>query len=660
MKRTFLISLFLLIFSGIYAEEGILFVSAPKSVVVGEMFDVTYTLKEKNAGRAPALDDLDWLEIVYGPTVSQSTNNSVINGKHSVSHSTIYRWKMKAKVTGTFSIPEVSITTENGNYTSNAKSIIVLPKAEGDVKASKEVNVKPDDVFVRIKLSKSSVYENENVLATISLYSRLSISNVENVKFPDFKGFFIEQIELPDGRTLTTERYNGVNYYMVNFAQYNLFPLQTGDIEIEAGTYDLKVMVEDPTAQVSTFFGSHNVKVEKTISLKSPAISLKVKPLPTDSTSLFKGTVGDYKLTASIDTTTIMQGDSVKIRLDISGKGNIRLVEAPEITPSDNFKVERTKVDVISKNEDAGVSGTKTIEYTIIPTNSGDLMIHLPGLVYFDPQSSTYKRTDDKEFKLAVSYFAPSTNEKENVEESAEERDILEKEIIPDIVFAFDVSLSMLAEDFKPNRQEAAKEFMTSVSEQIGDKNLGLVLFGAEGVVECPLTANSTQFQQAITLIDSCKIDRGGTAIGTGLALSVNMFGQNTNSAKHIVLITDGSNNLGMISPHTAGEIAQLYNVTIHIIGIGDTKAAKYPIKTSKGTEYQDILPDIDEKLLTGIASATGGKYYRATNNDSLNEICKKIAADLTEKQNKQSSLVSKNGLSKERAMQILEAISVE
>ncbi|MDD6211501.1 MAG: VWA domain-containing protein [Bacteroidales bacterium] len=193
-----------------------------------------------------------------------------------------------------------------------------------------------------------------------------------------------------------------------------------------------------------------------------------------------------------------------------------------------------------------------------------------------------------------------------------------------DIVMALDISSSMLAEDLKPNRLEAAKDVAGSFVSGRPHDNIGLVLFAAESFTQVPLTTDHTVLLNLLHNV-SCGVIEDGTAIGLGLANAVSRIKDSKAKSKVIILLTDGSNNRGEIAPATAAEIAKTFGVRVYTIGVGTQGMAPYPIQTAMGIRYQNIPVDIDENTLTQIATITGGKYFRATDNRKLKDIYEEI-----------------------------------
>ena len=196
-----------------------------------------------------------------------------------------------------------------------------------------------------------------------------------------------------------------------------------------------------------------------------------------------------------------------------------------------------------------------------------------------------------------------------------------------DIVLAMDISVSMLAQDLKPNRLEASKNVaMNFISKRINDR-VGLVIFEGESFTQCPLTTDHNVLLNLFKDVKTGIVD-GGTAIGMGLATAVNRLKDSKSISKVVILLTDGVNNKGTIPPLTAAEIAKKFGIRVYTIGVGTEGLAKTPIGKVNGKYHYDYVEvEIDEQILQDIATITDGKYFRATNNNSLKEIYKDIDA---------------------------------
>jgi Ca-activated chloride channel family protein len=189
-----------------------------------------------------------------------------------------------------------------------------------------------------------------------------------------------------------------------------------------------------------------------------------------------------------------------------------------------------------------------------------------------------------------------------------------------DIALILDVSSSMLAQDFKPSRIDAAKKITENFINARTSDNIGLVVFARVAFTQCPLTIDYRILRERLQDVQSGVLE-DGTAIGNAIANAVNRLKDSKANSKVMILLTDGVNNAGEVDPVTAAEIAQLYNIRIYTIGVGTRGEAPYPVQTPFGIQYQNAKVEIDEETLQEIAGITGGKYFRATNNRKLEEI---------------------------------------
>lgn len=198
-----------------------------------------------------------------------------------------------------------------------------------------------------------------------------------------------------------------------------------------------------------------------------------------------------------------------------------------------------------------------------------------------------------------------------------------------DIMLAMDVSTSMLAEDLKPNRMEAAKKVAAEFISDRANDNIGLTIFAGEAFTQCPMTTDHASLLNLLQGVRTDIASRGliadGTAVGMGLANAVSRLKESKAKSKVIILLTDGSNNMGDISPLTAAQIAKSLGIRVYTIGVGTNTVAPYPVMVGGTTQYVNVPAEIDTKTLKDIAQSTDGGFYRATNNAELKEIYKDI-----------------------------------
>ncbi len=405
-KLFFLFILFLTGSFTVLAQDVTFKATAPASVVVGEQFRLTYTTNKP--GKELRVPDLAGFDVLMGDVRSESHQSVLSNGQYvSVdSYSRVYT--LVANKEGTFNIPPATIQIGNSEYKSNSLSIKALPKdKENDAVAQQAQSgstsgITNESLFVRMHVSKNSVYENEGFLVTFKLFSLHDVSGFENIKFPEFEGFISQDIELPQNKQMEMENVNGRNYLTLVLKQTILYPQRSGSITIGAGKYDIVVQIRTKQKVQSIFDGFMDTYAPAKKSLTSAPATINVKPLPAGKPASFSGALGEYTMNSSISLNTVKANEAITVKVNISGTGNIKLISNPEIVFPKDFDVFDPKVDQNTKVAASGVSGGKSIEYVAIPRYAGDFVIPKTEFSYFDIKSGTYKTLYTNEFKLHV------------------------------------------------------------------------------------------------------------------------------------------------------------------------------------------------------------------------------------------------------------------
>lgn len=410
-----LISLF--IAGQIYAEDEVsLTVDAPDVVVVGDQFRLTFTVNTQDADNflAPSISGLS---VLAGPYRSSGRNISVINGKMTNVSYLSYAYMLMAEKEGTFTIPAASIEVEGVKIFSNAFAIKVLPpdkssSSNGNSNAQARggnasrtqkagTRIDDDDLFITATANKTKVYEQEAILLTYKVYTTVNLRQLYG-KMPDLKGFHTQEVDLPQQKTFSLERYKDRNYNATVWSQYILFPQQTGKLEIPSITFEGIVaqrtaVSDDP---FDAFFnGGGYVEVKKNI--VTPKLTINVESLP-DKPENFSGGVGEFTMTSSINSQEMKTNDAVTIKLSIKGSGNMKLLNAPDVKFPTDFEVYDPKVTNnfnITKN---GLSGTFDVEYLAIPRHAGTFTIPAIEFTYFDLKTKTYKTLKSDSYTLKV------------------------------------------------------------------------------------------------------------------------------------------------------------------------------------------------------------------------------------------------------------------
>lgn len=408
-KYGFLFFLFCLYNTVAWAADITFKASAPQAVVVNENFRLSYTVNaEASDLRIPELADF---EILSGPNSATSYSTQMINGKVLSETTFTFTYILRPKKEGTFNILPASIKVKGATYSSNALVVKVLPADEaGEANAQNDrasSSIGKDDLFLAIHVAKKSIYEQEGVLVTFKLYAdpkKVNIAGINQLKLPEFDGFLSQDIELPQNRQLTLERYGNRNLAAVSIREAILFPQRSGKITIPAGKLEVALRMQSaarrPRSIFDIFEDDGYVDVNKEIT--SSPVTIDVKPLPGGKPSSFSGTVGDFKMTSSLSTNSVKADEAITLKINITGNGNVKLIKNPEVNFPNDFEVYDPKVETAIQTTSAGSTGTKTIEYMAIPRYAGDFILPAVSFAYFDVKSGTYKTLTTESYQLHV------------------------------------------------------------------------------------------------------------------------------------------------------------------------------------------------------------------------------------------------------------------
>ena len=407
MRKVILFFILISTVIGAWADGVSFIANAPEVVVNGDQFRLSFTISSKKVRdfRAPNIKDF---EVLMGP--SRSTQYQNINGVET--NSITFTYILMAGKEGTYKIPGATIVADGNNYTSNSVEIKVLPPDQSSGSASgsssqssrNQANsgkITDKELFMMATASKTKVYEQEAILLTYKVYTQVNLTGL-NGDIPDLKGFHTQEVELPNQKTFTLEHYNGRNYNTTIWRQLVLFPQQTGKIEIPSvtfeGTVSQRIASADP---FDAFFNGGNViNIQK--NLVTPKLVIDVKELPAGKPSNFSGGVGEFTISSSINTQELKTNDAVTIKLVISGTGNMKLINTPEVAFPQDFEIYDPKVDNKFNLTRNGLSGNKVIEYLAIPRHAGTYTIPPIEFSYFDLKSQSYKTLKTDAYTLNV------------------------------------------------------------------------------------------------------------------------------------------------------------------------------------------------------------------------------------------------------------------
>lgn len=400
---------------------------APSSVVVGNRFSISYSANQECKDfRAPEMPDF---EVLMGPSTSRSSSVSIINGSVNKSMTVTFTFVLVAYTPGTYTIPGATVVIGGEKYTSKSLTINVLPADDASKVAASQggqgasqgggasLNNKDsqsstsgsNQMFVRQIISKTKVYEQEGFLVTYKLYTRYNVRDIANVKFPEYKGFYVQDIELDANRQFVTEHYNGLNYNTIVLKQALLYPQRAGKTEIESGQLDVVIVERVSNHSQGIFDGFFDSYRDVKKSLKIPSATIDVMPLPSGAPKSFNGAVGKFNVKSSINSQQVKANDAITVTLNISGTGNIKLLKNPEIKFPADFDLYDPKIDNNVKVTAAGASGSRNIEYLAIPRFGGDFVIEGTEFTWFDTSAGEYKTIHTPSYNITVEGSADQT-----------------------------------------------------------------------------------------------------------------------------------------------------------------------------------------------------------------------------------------------------------
>ncbi len=401
--------------AGAGAQSGKFTASVDRTTVgVGEQFQLTFTLEGTTSPEKFQPPPLDNFVVLTGPNAS--TNMQIING--SVSSSISYGYVLQARREGKFTIGPATAVISPHSYSTEPIAITVTkgaPQAKGQGAQTGTGDISKiigDNIFLKVIVDRSRVYQGEQITATYKLYTRVGVANYNVTRLPSLSGFWNEDLDVPKQAQGTTEVVNGKQYRTVTLKKSALFPLHGGTLQIDPMEMTLVVQVQsrrrsndvfdqffnDPFFNDPFFGGVTNVNY----TVRSEPVRITVEPLPSNPPAGFSGGVGKFTVESWLDKRQAKTNDPVTLRVKVSGRGNLKLLTAPEVVfPPDLEKYDPKISDNIS-NEGNQISGSRTFEYLLIPRHAGEQKIASFPFVYFDPERRSYVTSKSPEFVLNV------------------------------------------------------------------------------------------------------------------------------------------------------------------------------------------------------------------------------------------------------------------
>ena len=405
--------LYTLFFSHIVAQSQTLTANAPSHVAVGEQFRLSYTVNTQDVSDFRIGDIPEAFEVLMGPSRSSQSSFQIINGHTTQSSSITFTYIVVAVKNGTFTIPAAHATAEGNSISSNSLKINVSGQAQsGQGGSQRQQQAQPQmraagspisgsDLFIKVSANKKRVYEQEPILLTYKVYTLVDLTQLEG-KMPELNGFHTQEVPLPQQKSFKIETVNGRPYRTVTWSQYVMFPQITGKLKIPGITFNGIVVQQNRAVDpFEAFFngGSGYVEVKKQI--QAPGIEIQVDPLPQRPAN-FSGGVGSFNISAQLDNNEVKANEAVKLRVIVSGVGNLKLIKQPIVEFPKDFDRYDAKVTDKSKLTTNGVEGSMIYDFLAVPRHQGTYEIPPVEYTYFDTHANTYKTVKTEAFKLHV------------------------------------------------------------------------------------------------------------------------------------------------------------------------------------------------------------------------------------------------------------------
>ena len=399
MRRVLLLLVAMLTVVSVRAAGKISFtVEAPMIAAVGQPIRVEYKINAKpdnGTFEAPQFENFDYMA---GPSTSQSSSTSIINGKTTSSVSYGYTYVIVPQKEGTFTIGAASVSVGGTKHTSNTTVIEVRGESQSSAQGA---TVNKEDLLLRLELSKKSAYKGEPISATLKLCTRVNFAVQEYPKMPAFNGFWSQQLKVDQGPF--RETINNKAYDVYNITEYILYPQQGGELVIEPIEMTAVALVQvESDKGYNPFFGGGYETLQIPRKLKTPEIKIKVKEFPAGAPASFAGAVGRYTMSHELSSTELSANASATLQLTISGVGNLNFVSAPTLSLPASFELYDIKNEEKLQNIASGSKGYRRFDYPFIVRAEGEYEIAPVEFTYFDLDKQKYETLSTGPLKIVV------------------------------------------------------------------------------------------------------------------------------------------------------------------------------------------------------------------------------------------------------------------
>jgi hypothetical protein len=399
-----------MIFSGLVSAQDIqLRASVNKSKVgMTEQFQYTVEVSGQSTNLpTPRLPNLDEFNILSGPNTSNSIQ--FVNGKVSATKS--YSYYLQPKKVGTFKVEAAEVDINDQTIRSNEIDIEVVKGSSTSQpstttpKSSSDPDILGESIYLKSTVSRRNVYQNEPVIVQYKLYFKVNVRRTYPGKQPAYPGFWTEKFDLPSQPPVETEIVNGVSYNVATIEKVALFPTRSGELEIDPLTITVDAVVQQRRRSRSLFDDFFNDPFGRTVrqTVSTEPVKIRVKPLPAGGKpASFNGAVGKYSFALDVDKTELTVNEATSIMLRLSGEGNIKLLDPPELQLPPDMEVYEPKEKTTISRDKSRITGMKSIEYVIVPRFEGEYTLKPVQFSYFDTGEKKYKTLKSESIKLSI------------------------------------------------------------------------------------------------------------------------------------------------------------------------------------------------------------------------------------------------------------------
>lgn len=600
---------------------------APDKIEVGQEFKLAFTIN-RIANDVILDTSSNNFKLISGPIRSSQNSIMINNSKKTQTEKVTFQYILTAEKTGSFQLPQATILLGQVKYYSDVQTIKVIERDTSIKYLEKDTII----IFTKLTLPDQQVHKYEPFQVQLKIYSNRMINSINGFEERINDVFLFYELNKSLTPKLKLENYNGGTLYSVILKDYIFVPTKAGNLSL--GNFTIDCLLSNTKANASSTERIFQSAQTKKVKIHSDSLSVVVqnypKRLPDDFTYI---SGKDIKISVALNQFEVSRNEPFEYQLKVSGAGNLNMLSSPKISFPENIHLIKTEHKNNLKLDSLGFHGDRTFTYRLFSDEKGKYEIPPFSISYFNVEDLQFQQVSsppviveiiNKDAKSTVPMTQPHFTQNKQIKYAS--------------LIILDLSRSMLAEDFKPNRKAAVtKEVSNYISET--NQNTGLIVYSRIPQLIVPIINNKQSVIDSIHLVDSVNLG-DGTSTGMAICMGLDEIQKTGATYKNIILITDGVQNYGPINENLAVQLSKNLNIPIDVIGIGgEGKNALITIKNQLGNEQRITIPiEINDEKMKKLAEQTGGKYFRATDNKTLRFSLQQIEKTVAENYNNQET----------------------